>query len=70
MAHTYQVDENGKPVLSGDDLKRVEEYLSSPIHQVERKPFRPIYFVFLTIGSVTVLLGLALWVTKLAGIEG
>ncbi len=27
--------------LSDEDMARVDEYLSSPIHQVERKPYRP-----------------------------
>lgn len=67
---SYKIDENGKPVLSQEDLDRVQEYLNSPIHQVERKPFRPIYFVFLTIGSVSFLLLLAMYVTKQAGIVG
>ena len=72
MAHQphYKVDENGKPVLSEEDLDRVKSYLDSPIHQVERKPFRPIYFVLLTTVSVTGLLSLAIWVTRMAGIEG
>lgn len=30
-----------KPELSEQDLERVERYLNSPNHQVERKPFRP-----------------------------
>ena len=32
--------------LDDEDLKRVEEYLSSPVHQVERKPFRPWLLLF------------------------
>ncbi|HEY8386304.1 MAG TPA: DUF3094 family protein [Porticoccaceae bacterium] len=32
--------------LSEEDLARVNEYLSSPIHQVERKPFRPLLLLF------------------------
>ncbi len=35
-----------KRKLSDEDLKRVEEYLSSPVHQVERKPFRPLLLLF------------------------
>ncbi|MBK6960211.1 MAG: DUF3094 family protein [Gammaproteobacteria bacterium] len=31
-----------KPKLSEEDLARVREYLNSPIHQVERQPFRPL----------------------------
>lgn len=66
---SYQVDENGKPVLSEDDLKNVADYLNSPIHQVERKPFKPFYFVLLSVGSVTFLLSLAWVVTRAAGIS-
>lgn len=32
--------------LDEDDLKRVEAYLSTPIHQVERKPFKPLLLLF------------------------
>lgn len=31
----------GSEKLSKQDLDRVARYLSSPVHQVERKPFRP-----------------------------
>lgn len=27
--------------LSPEDQQKVEQYLSSPIHQIERKPFKP-----------------------------
>ncbi|MGB5324023.1 MAG: DUF3094 family protein [Pseudomonadales bacterium] len=27
--------------LSREDLARVDRYLGSPLHQVDRKPFRP-----------------------------
>ena len=57
-----------KPDLSKEDLERVNEYLSSPIHQIERPPFNPWVFVALSVGSVTTLLGLAILVTRLAGI--
>jgi hypothetical protein len=69
MKHSYQVDAEGKPVLSEEDLQRVQEYLNSPLHQVERRPFRPIYFIALTFSAVTFLLGLAVLVTRLSGIE-
>ncbi|MCK9469629.1 MAG: DUF3094 domain-containing protein [Porticoccaceae bacterium] len=32
--------------LSEEDQARVNEYLSSPVHQVERKPFRPLLLLF------------------------
>lgn len=43
--------------LSDEDLARVEKYLSSPIHQVERKPFRPWLMMF---GLVAVVVSLSL----------
>lgn len=55
--------------LTQDDQKKVEEYLSSPIHQVQRPPFRPLYFTFLSIGCVTGLLLLAMLVVNMAGID-
>ena len=55
--------------LKQEDLDKVNEYLNSPIHQKERPPFRPLYFTFLTIGSVTSLLLLAMLVVKFSGID-
>jgi len=64
------VDDDGNPILAEQDMQRVHTYLSNSIHQVERPPFRPLYFSFLTLGSVTFLLGLALVITWMAGIPG
>jgi hypothetical protein len=57
-----------KPDLSQEDLDRVNEYLNSPIHQIERPPFNPWFFVALTFGSVTGLLLLAMLVVRMSGI--
>ena len=57
-----------KPDLSQEDLDRVNEYLNSPIHKVERPPFNPWLFLGMTITVVTTLLGLAILITNLAGI--
>ena len=41
--------------LDDEDLKRVEEYLSSPVHQVERKPFRPwllLFWLWVVVGGL------------------
>ena len=43
--------------LSVEDQKRVAKYLRSPIHSVDRKPFRP-YLMMLALIVVVVLLGL------------
>lgn len=46
--------------LSDEDMARVNEYLSSPIHQVERKPYRPwllllvLWLVVTAMGGVAV----------------
>ena len=64
------VDDDGNPILGEQDMQRVHQYLSNPIHQVERPPFKPLYFCFLTLGSVTTLLLAALVLTWMAGIPG
>lgn len=45
-----------RPQLSDEDMARVEEYLSSPIHQVERKPFR-FFLIFTVCWTVVAILG-------------
>ena len=53
-ADSLEVD---RAQLSEQDLARVEQYLSSPVHSVERKPFS----VSLMIGSlIAVVIGLGL----------
>lgn len=44
--------------LSTEDLARVERYLQSPIHQVQRKPFRPwmmMLLLLMVVGSLSLL---------------
>jgi uncharacterized protein YbaP (TraB family) len=43
--------------LSPEDLARVQQYLSSPIHSVERKPFKP-WMMMMALIAVVVVLGL------------
>ena len=50
------VDADDESKLSEADLERVRKYLSSPVHQVERKPFRP-WFMMGMLVLVVVLLG-------------
>ena len=38
--------------LSPDDQQRVDQYLSAPQHQIERKPFRPWFLLFIVLASV------------------
>ncbi|MFP5413585.1 MAG: DUF3094 family protein [Gammaproteobacteria bacterium] len=49
-----------KPKLSEEDLARVREYLNSPIHQVERQPFRPLRLLLVLWIVVSVISGFAL----------
>ncbi|UAW98906.1 DUF3094 domain-containing protein [Halopseudomonas nanhaiensis] len=51
--------------LYPEDQKRVEEYLSSPLHQVERKPFRVWVLLAIILGSV---IGLGLLSRALASL--
>lgn len=49
--------------LNPDDQRRVNEYLSAPQHQVERRPFRPwrmmlvLLAVVFSLGLLSLLLG-------------
>jgi len=43
--------------LNPDDQQRVEEYLQTAQHQVERRPFRP-WLLLVVVVAVTVGLGL------------
>ena len=49
-----------KPKLSEEDLARVREYLNSPIHQVERRPFRPLRLLLVLWIVVSLISGFAL----------
>jgi hypothetical protein len=49
-----------KPKLSEEDLARVREYLNSPIHQVERPPFRPLRLLLVLWIVVSLISGFAL----------
>lgn len=48
-----------KRKLSEEDQQRVREYLASPVHQVERKPFRPLLLLFWLWVVVTILGGVS-----------
>jgi len=54
-----------KPKLSEEDQQRVNSYLERPIHQVERKPFRPFLLLGVIVVVMTVLsvfsYGIAWW---------
>lgn len=49
--------------LSQEDLQRVEKYLSSPIHQVERKPFKPWLMMLMLVGTTLFLSGLSVLIS-------
>ncbi|WP_185267745.1 DUF3094 family protein [Halopseudomonas xiamenensis] len=51
--------------LYPEDQKRVEEYLNSPLHQVERKPFRVWWLLAAILATV---LGLGLLARFLASL--
>ncbi|NNC54375.1 MAG: DUF3094 family protein [Pseudomonadales bacterium] len=51
--------------LSPEDLERVAKYLDSPVHQVERKPFRPWLMMLLLLSTVAALSLLSLLISWL-----
>ncbi|MGK2913250.1 MAG: DUF3094 family protein [Porticoccaceae bacterium] len=54
--------------LSQEDLDRVQEYLSSPVHSVERQPYRPLRLLLVLWIVVSVLGGLAYLAAWLKGV--
>lgn len=54
------IAESGQEKLSDEDMQRVKKYLSSPIHSVERKPFRP-WLLIAGVWVLIVVLGLMSW---------
>lgn len=65
-ARITMTDDNPRK-LSAEDLERVNEYLSGPVHQVPRKPFRPLLLLFWLWVVVMVLGALSLGLGKLEG---
>ncbi len=49
--------------LSPEDQARVDRYLASPIHSVERKPFRTLYMMVMLVGVVVALGGLSMLIS-------
>jgi len=54
-----------EPRLSTEDQSRVDEFLARGVNSVERKPFRPVFLIFLLIAVVTgfslLSQGIAMW---------
>lgn len=63
VAETLSEEPESK--LSEEDLERVEKYLASPIHQIERKPFKPWLMMLLLVGTVIFLGGLSMLISWL-----
>ena len=49
------------PKLAPEDQERVDRYLASSIHQVERKPFRPLLLLGVIMATMAILT-LVAWV--------
>jgi len=68
MSDNHSQEAGDKPrKLSEEDLARVNEYLSSPVHQVERKPFRPLLLLFWLWVVVAALGGISLIFGRVEG---
>lgn len=51
--------------LNSEDQQRVNDYLDAPQHRVERRPFRPLFLLLMTIAVVILLGGLSRWLAAL-----
>lgn len=57
-----------EPRLSPEDQARVDDFVSSGINAVERKPFRPIRLLFILIAVVSSLSVLSLVLARTVGV--
>ena len=67
-AQTPIVDDAPQKQLSDEDMARVAEYLNSPLHRLERKPFRPWLLLGFLMALVTGLSLLSLLYAEIHGI--
>ena len=68
MSDNHAQDAGGnRRKLSEEDQTRVNEYLSTSINQVERKPFRPLWLLFWLWVVVTALGGVSLIFGRVEG---
>lgn len=54
--------------LSDEDQARVDKYLNSEIHRVERRPFRPLLLLLLIVGVMTALSLLSFFIARTKGV--
>lgn len=59
---------NDEPRLSPEDQARVDKFVSSGIHSVERKPFRPLRLLLFLLVVVSSLSVLSLILARYAGV--
>jgi hypothetical protein len=59
---------NDEPRLSPEDQAKVDEFVSTGIHSVERKPFRPLRLLFFLIVVVSSLSVISLILARSAGV--
>ena len=57
-----------EPRLSAEDQAKVDQYVSSGIHSVERKPFRPLRLLIILVVVVSGLSALSLLLARVAGV--
>lgn len=67
-AQNSTVNDAPQNKLSEEDMARVAQYLNSPLHRRERKPFRPWLLLIFLMALVTGLSLLSLLYAKIHGI--
>lgn len=61
-------DSDTEPRLYPEDQAKVDEFLKRGVNSVERKPFRPLFLVFLLIAVVTGFSLLSQLIPRVAGV--
>jgi hypothetical protein len=53
--------------LSDEDKARIEQFLNTPVNQVKRKPFRPLYLLIMLMLVISLLMILSEYLASLIG---
>jgi len=54
-----------RPELNAEDQRRVDEFVSTGIHSVQRKPFRPLVLLLIIVAVTTSMTVLSIVIEKL-----
>lgn len=69
MSNNTPEQQPSQKKLSDEDMARVAEYLNSPVHRRERRPFKPWTLLLVLALAVTLLSALSVWYAWMHGVR-